>query len=110
MKVLLNNCEHKLIIPTERSSRILKSGGRLLSGTDHFVNYLVDETEERIVNPLPFNPLKNLDQMAQLRESDSGVLFSHTITEQIGGQLRAGFTLLDIYEDTNGTGHLRYGI
>ena len=26
--------------------------------------------------------------------------------EQIGGQLKAGFTLVDIYEDTNGEGYL----
>ena len=32
--------------------------------------------------------------------------FSYNITEQIGGQLKAGFTLLDIYEDTNGSGRL----
>lgn len=31
---------------------------------------------------------------------------SCNITEQIGGQLKAGFTLLDIYEDTNGSGRL----
>ena len=32
--------------------------------------------------------------------------FSHTLEEQIGGQLRAGFTLVDLYEDTNGAGRL----
>lgn len=31
---------------------------------------------------------------------------SHTIEEQIGGQLKAGFILTDIYQDTNGTGRL----
>ena len=36
----------------------------------------------------------------------SGMQFSHNMTEQIGGQLKAGFTLLDIYEDTNGFGRL----
>lgn len=87
-------------------ARVLKPGGRLLSGTDHFVNYLVDEGEERIINRLPFDPLANPDQMAQLAESDSGVQFSHTLEEQITGQLRAGFTLLDLYEDTNGSGRL----
>ena len=44
--------------------------------------------------------------MKQLEENDCGVQFSHTITEQIGGQLEAGFTLLDLYEDTNGEGRL----
>ncbi|MBR6007335.1 MAG: class I SAM-dependent methyltransferase [Clostridia bacterium] len=86
--------------------RVLKPGGVLLSGTDHYVNYLVDEAEERIINRLPFDPLANPDQMEQLSATDSGVQFSHTIEEQIGGQLEAGFILTDIYEDTNGSGRL----
>ena len=32
--------------------------------------------------------------------------FSHTLEEQINGQLEAGFTLLALYEDTNGEGRL----
>lgn len=32
--------------------------------------------------------------------------FSHSLEEQIGGQLEAGFRLLGLYEDTNGTGRL----
>lgn len=36
----------------------------------------------------------------------SGMQFSHTMAEQIGGQLKAGFTLIDLYEDTNGIGRL----
>ena len=30
----------------------------------------------------------------------------HTLEEQIRGQLKAGFRLLDLYEDTNGSGFL----
>ncbi|WP_260676056.1 methyltransferase [Streptococcus gordonii] len=37
-------------------------------------------------------------------KENAGMQFSYNITEQIGGQLKAGFTLLDIYEDTNGSG------
>ncbi|ADQ61045.1 methyltransferase [Lactobacillus delbrueckii subsp. lactis] len=55
---------------------------------------------------MPFNPLKNPDQMQQLEKDDSGVQFSHTLDEQIGGQLEAGFTLTNLYEDTNGEGRL----
>ena len=86
--------------------RVLKHGGTLLSGTDHYVNYLVDNAEERSVNTLPFNPLKNPEQMRQLEEDDAGVQFSHSLEEQIGGQLEAGFTLQALYEDTNGEGRL----
>ena len=59
-----------------------------------------------IINSLPFDPLSNEDQRKQLEDSDSGMQFSHFLEEQIRGQLQAGFTLLDLYEDTNGEGRL----
>lgn len=86
--------------------RVLKPGGVLLAGLDNGINYIVDEDEERIVNALPFDPVKNEDQLRQLREQDAGVQFSHTAEEQLGGQLEAGFVLTDLYEDTNGEGRL----
>ncbi len=103
----VSNCYIKDVLHVwGECARVLKKGGVLLSGTDHFVNYLVDDDEERIVNRLPFDPLENPGQMKQLEENDCGVQFSHTITEQIGGQLKAGFRLTDMYEDTNGSGRL----
>ena len=87
-------------------SRVLKPGGVLLSGLDTGVNFIVDEAEERIVNRLPFDPVADPEQMEQLRTQDAGVQFSHTLEDQIGGQLRAGFRLTDLYEDTNGEGRL----
>ena len=39
--------------------------------------------------------------------SGDGVQFSHSVEEQIGGQLRAGFRLTDLYEDTTGYGVLQ---
>ena len=56
---------------------------------------------------LPFNPLKNAQQRAELEAADCGLQFSHTIEEQIGGQLKAGFRLLDVYSDTNASGPLK---
>ena len=103
----VSNCYVREVKPIWRECfRVLKPGGYLLSGTDHFVNYLVDEDEERIVNRLPFDPLEDPAQMAQLQRDDCGVQFSHTLEEQINGQLEAGFTLLALYEDTNGQGRL----
>lgn len=86
--------------------RILKKGGTLLSGTDHYVNYIVSEDEKSVINRLPFDPLVNKDQMEMLEREDCGVQFSHTIEEQINGQLEAGFVLKELYEDTNGSGWL----
>ena len=55
---------------------------------------------------MPFDPLTNPEQRKSLEEEDCGMQFSHTLEEQIGGQLKAGFRLVDLYEDTNGSGYL----
>ncbi len=103
----VSNCYVKEVKPIWRECyRILRRGGILLSGTDHFVNYLVDEEERQIINSLPFDPLTNEEHRRQLEEQDAGMQFSHTLEEQIGGQLEAGFRLLSLYEDTNGEGRL----
>ena len=103
----VSNCYVEEVRPIWKECyRILKKGGHLIAGTDHYVNYIVDSKEERVINHLPFNPLKNPEQMRQLQEDDCGVQFSHSLEEQIGGQLEAGFRLLNLYEDTNGEGRL----
>ena len=103
----VSNCYIEKVEPVFKECyRVLKKGGILLSGLDNGVNFLVDEDEKTIINRLPFNPLLNESNMKQLIDEDCGVQFSHTMEEQIGGQLKAGFTLVDIYEDTNGAGYL----
>lgn len=86
--------------------RILKKGGILLAGLDNGINFVYDDAETEMLNVLPFNPLKNEKQMEQMVREDAGVEFSHTIEEQIGGQLAAGFRLTNVYGDTNGSGNL----
>ncbi len=103
----VSNCYIRDVRPLWRECRrVLKPGGLLLSGVDHYINYIVDEDERQIINLLPFDPVTNAEQRAQLEAADAGMQFSHTLEEQIGGQLEAGFTLLDLYEDTNGEGRL----
>lgn len=103
----VSNCYVKEVKPIfKECARILKKGGILLSGLDNGVNYLVNEDETMIVNTMPFDPLRNEDQRKQLEESDCGMQFSHTVEEQIGGQLEAGLVLTNIYGDTNGEGRL----
>ncbi len=86
--------------------RILRKGGVFVAGFDNGINYLFSEDETRIENVLPYNPLKNKKQYAQAMQTNDGIQFSHTLEELIGGQLEAGFTLTDIFEDTNGEGML----
>lgn len=86
--------------------RVLKPGGTFLSGLNNEINYIVDSNEERIVWAMPFNPLKDVRAREFLDHDDAGMQFSHNMTDQIGGQLKAGFKLVDICEDTNGYGRL----
>ena len=103
----VSNCYIREVKPVWRECwRVLKPGGRLLAGTDHYINYIVDGEEKKIVNTLPFNPLRNPDQRRQLEAEDAGMQFSHSLEEQIGGQLEACFRLIALYEDTNGEGRL----
>ena len=108
----VSNCYIREVDPVWRECyRVLKPGGILLAGLDMGWNFAIDEERDCRLCPLPFDPLSNPEQRKQLEEAGDGMQFSHTVTEQIGGQLKAGFILTDLYEDTNGIGTLHeYGI
>ena len=103
----VSNCYVEEVKPIFRECyRILKKGGILLCGLDNGFAYIFDETGRNITYPLPFNPLKDLRAYEDSIKNDWGIAFSHTLEEQIGGQLEAGFRLTDLYEDTSGDGVL----
>lgn len=103
----VSNCYVEDVVPIWKECfRVLKKGGILLAGLDNGFNYLFDEDESKMVQKLPFNPLKDRSLYEASIKNDWGIQFSHTIEEQIGGQLKAGFMLTDIYQDTNGAGRL----
>lgn len=103
----VSNCYIEEVDPVfAEAYRVLKPGGSFLAGLNNEINYIVDNDEQRIVWSMPFNPLKNKDARESLQRDNSGMQFSHNMTEQIGGQLKAGFKLVDLYEDTNGYGRL----
>ena len=89
--------------------RVLRVGGRLLSGFTNPWAYLFDfELEEaqrilQVKHHLPYSDLDNLS--AQERERffglDAPLEYSHTLEDQIGGQIDAGFAITGFYEDRN---------
>jgi len=86
--------------------RVLKPGGVLLSGLCNGLNFAFDDYSNPLLvsEKLPYNPLKNPEQMAQLlAEGEDSVQFSHSFDEQIGGQLMQGFVITAAYEDTDST-------
>ena len=103
----VSNCYVREVEPIFRECfRVLKHGGALLCGLGNEVNYLVDDDETVISNTMPFDPLANDLQRKQLEAEDCGMQFSHNMEQQLGGQLKAGFVLTDLFSDTNGEGRL----
>ena len=103
----VSNCYVEEVLPIWREChRVLKPCGILLAGLDNGFNFLFGEDETKIIYRLPYNPLRDPALYEAGLRDDNGVQFSHSIEEQIGGQLAAGFRLTGIYEDTNGSGFL----
>ncbi len=87
--------------------RVLRRGGALLAGFNNPAIYLFGWLEEEqqaqleVRYSLPYSDVESLDAEARERLLASGtpVEFSHTLEDQLGGQLAAGFHLTALYED-----------
>ncbi len=83
--------------------RVLKKGGVLLANFDNGMNFLFDDDGTLPLvakNKLPYNPLQQGEEACrQMVEKGEGIQFSHSLEENIGGQLAAGFRLTNLYED-----------
>jgi SAM-dependent methyltransferase len=87
--------------------RVLRMGGALLAGIVNPVTYIFDfelmdrENRLEVRYALPYSDLESLspEQRARYEADGSPLEFSHTLEDQIGGQLQAGFVLVDLYED-----------
>jgi SAM-dependent methyltransferase len=86
--------------------RVLRRGGALLAGFMNPAFYIFGSQEEghqrlEVKYRLPFSDLADLTDAERERvfAEDVPVEFSHTLEDQIGGQLDAGFHLTALYED-----------
>ncbi len=88
--------------------RVLRRGGVLIAGFNNPAVYLFDyELAERdgilqVKYRLPYSDLTSPDEDTRHRdlvEKGEPIEFSHSIEDQIGGQLDAGFVLTGLYED-----------
>lgn len=101
----MRGVKEKLLKERDMMSKF-KEDGILLCGLDNGINFIFDDTETEVKYKLPFNSLNNPQQYEESIKNDWGIQFSHTLEEQIGGQIEAGFILTNLYEDTNGEGKL----
>lgn len=103
-----SNCFVPDVIPVWRECfRVLRSGGVLLAGFANPVLYLFDDTaatdqrELMVKYPIPYSDLMSLTDAERRRYTDKHepLVYGHTLDDQIGGQLAAGFMLTGFFED-----------
>jgi SAM-dependent methyltransferase len=86
--------------------RVLKHGGTLLAGMGNPVDYCFDpelgknQGIYQVRFSLPYSDLTSITQEERERifGKNQPLEFSHTLEEQIGGQIEAGFVIIGFYE------------
>jgi SAM-dependent methyltransferase len=86
--------------------RVLRPGGTLIAGFNNPILYIFDDNlmdSGKLVvrHKLPYSDLTHLtdEERQQYASQNLPLEFSHSLEEQIGGQLKAGFLLAGLYED-----------
>lgn len=88
--------------------RVLRAGGgRLLSSFFNPVVFVADRSptfaEQGLICPrfsVPYSDVRDLapEELARKQSNGEALVFGHSLSEQIGGQLEAGFVLKGFYE------------
>jgi ubiquinone/menaquinone biosynthesis C-methylase UbiE len=81
--------------------RVLKPNGILMSGLIHPISFQLDEESLKLIYKQPFSDLHSLpkEKLEKLKKDNEALIFGHSLTDQISGQLEAGFSLTNMYED-----------
>jgi len=81
--------------------RVLKPGGILMTGLINPLVFQIDEQNLKLIYKQPFSDLHSLqkEQLTELKNKKEALSFGHSLNDQIGGQLTAGFVLTHMYED-----------
>jgi SAM-dependent methyltransferase len=103
----ISNCFIPKIRPVWKEAfRVLRSGGTLISGfcnpiRDSFDWELFDKGIYQVRYPVPYSDLTSLSEEERIKRmaSNEPLEFGHSLEDQIGGQLDAGFLLTGFYED-----------
>jgi len=107
----VSNCFIDDIKPVwEESYRVLKESGNLLSGFVNPIVYMIDweqaDTTKRfeLIHSIPYSDLLSLSpelKQKYIQESEP-FEFGHSLSNQIQGQIEAGFVITGFYEDKGG--------
>jgi len=103
----VSNCFIPDVRPVwQEAFRVLRPGGRLLSGFCNPLVYMFDPILEQegallVRYSIPYSDLEALtpEERKELYGDDDAIEFGHSLTDQIGGQIDAGFSIQGFYED-----------
>jgi len=81
--------------------RVLKPGGILMTGFINPIALQLGEDTLTLQYKQPFSDLHSLpeEKLAELTNNNEALIFGHSLTDLIGGQLESGFMLTDLFED-----------
>ncbi len=89
--------------------RVLKKGGTMIAGLVNPIVYTIDtELDQKGIAQLkykiPYSDLTSLTDEERRKYTDKNepLCFGHSLSDQIGGQIKAGFHLTGFYEDNWG--------
>ena len=104
----VSNCFIDDILPVWKESyRVLDENGCLLSGFSNPLMYMIDweEAEEtkrcELKHSIPYSDIRSLSPSMKQKyiQEKMPFEFGHTLTDQIQGQIEAGFVIAGFYED-----------
>ncbi|MCM1231123.1 MAG: class I SAM-dependent methyltransferase [Muribaculum sp.] len=90
-------------------ARVLKKHGLLLAGFGNPIEYIfnVGKLEQGILsveNTIPYADIEHMDNPeTRAMVEEDGYIWSHTLEDQIQGQIEAGFAIVGFYEDVGGS-------
>src|SRR5690606_28497286 len=84
--------------------RVLKTNGILMTGFINPILFQIEEESLKLIYKQPFSDLYSLpaEKLDKLIKNNEALVFGHSLTDQINGQLLAGFSLTNLYEDNWG--------
>jgi len=105
-----NHCVDDISIVWKEAFRVLKKGGSMISGFSAPIMGLIDwnlADEKEILQikyKVPYSDIEQLEknELQKLINDNEPVEFVHTLEQQIGGQIKAGFLIAGFFEDSWG--------
>lgn len=87
--------------------RVLKVGGTMIAGVVNPISLAIDPEKEKagvieLKFKIPYSDLTSITEEERVRffGEDEPITFGHSLQDQIGGQINAGFSLVGFYEDS----------